>query len=94
MKREEALKRMDEAFREDRERFFKVADALSFQPKYEAHREEIEALKQTWRDIPQLEGYPNITHPAELPDWFPQVYFASCFEKDVYLEEVCDEEEA
>ena len=84
--------RMDEAFREDRERFFKVADSLNLQPTYKVYSEELEALKQTWWDIPQQEDYPNFTHPIPLPEWFPQVRFASCWEKDVYIEESLKEE--
>lgn len=86
MTREQILKRMDVAFKQDRERFFKVADTLYLQPKYAEHLEEVEALKQAWRDIPQQADYPNITHPMPLPDWFPKVHFASSWEKDSYLE--------
>lgn len=93
MKREELLKRMDEAFKEDRERFFKVADTLALQPKYAEHKDEIEELKQRWRDIPQEEGYPNFTHPMPLPDWFPKVPFASSWEKDSYIEQELNQEE-
>ncbi|MBQ7798475.1 MAG: hypothetical protein IJ371_05070 [Clostridia bacterium] len=88
MSREDILKVMDEAFREDRERFFKVADSIHLQPKYAEHLTELEEIKQVWRDAPQQEGYPNITHPMPLPDWFPKVKFASCWEKDLYIEEV------
>lgn len=92
MSKEEILKRMDEAFKEDRERFFKVADTLLMQPKYEEHKEEIEELKQIMRDIPQQEDYPNITWPIQLPYWFPKVPFASSWEKDAYLKEQLGEE--
>ncbi len=87
MDREQILKRMDVAFRQDRERFFKVADTIHLQPKYAEHLEELETLKQTWRDIPQQKGYPNITHPLPLPEWFPKVNFASCWKKDIYIEQ-------
>lgn len=90
MNREEILKRMDEAFREDRERFFKVADTLHLQPKYAEHLEELEALKQTWRDIPQQENYPNFAHPISLPDWLPHIPFASRWDVD-YLEKTLEE---
>ena len=87
MTKEQLLKRMDEAFRQDRERFFQVADALQFQPKYAEKMDELNDLKQEWRDIPQQDGYPNISHPVPLPEWFPPVHFASSWEKDIYLEE-------
>lgn len=87
----EIINRMDIAFRQDRERFFKVADTLHLQPKYQEHLEELEALKQKWRDIPQQEGYPNFTHPIALPEWFPKVPFASSWEKDKYIEETLSE---
>lgn len=87
MEKDEILKEMDLAFKQDRKRFFKFADTLHLQPKYQDHIEELEALKQTWRDIPQQEDYPNFTHPINLPEWFPKVNFASCWEKDIYIEE-------
>lgn len=90
MNRDELLKIMDLAFREDRERFFKVADSMVFVPKYKGKINEIEIVKQQWRDIPQLQDYPNFTHPIELPDWFPKIYFASKWEKDKFLEENID----
>lgn len=93
MKREDVIKNMDEAFREDRERFFKVADSLALQPKYKEHLEELETLKQTWRDIPATEGYPNIDHPMKLPDWFPTVHFASSWQKDKFIEEMAENNE-
>ena len=71
---------MDMAFREDRERFFKVADSLHLQPKYAEHLEELEVLKQTWRDVPQQSYYPEMKHPLELPTWFPKVAFASSWD--------------
>ena len=87
MEREQVIMRMDEAFREDRERFFKVADALMYVPKFRDRQKEIEELKQVWRDIPQMEGYPNFTHPIALPEWFPKVHFASSWEKDSFIEQ-------
>lgn len=84
--KEELFQRMDTAFKQDRERFFKVADTLHLQPKYAPYLEELEELKQKWRDIPQQEDYPNINHPMELPEWFPKVFFASRWEKDKYIE--------
>ena len=87
MSEEKVLHRMDVAFREDRERFFKIADTLHLQPKYQNYLEELEILKQTWRDIPQQDGYPNFTHPISMPYWFPKVSFASRWEKDKYIEQ-------
>lgn len=87
MNKEDILKEMDLAFRQDRQRFFKVADSLYLQPKYKQYLEELEMLKQKWRDIPQQENYPNFTHPIPLPEWFPKINFASNWEKDVYIEE-------
>lgn len=81
----EIRQRMDEAAKEDRERFFKVADTLTFQPKYKDKIEAIEELKQQWRDMTSLEDYPNIDFPITLPEWFPTVHFASCWKKDIYI---------
>lgn len=87
MTREEILKNMDVAIRQDRERFFRVADTLHLQPKYADKVFELDEIKQQWRDITGVPGYPNITHPMPLPEWFPTVHFASSFEKDTFLEE-------
>ena len=92
MNKEYILKEMDLAFKQDRERFFRVADVLHLQPKYKEHLEELEELKQIWRDIPQQDGYPNFTHPIPLPKWFPKVKFASCWDKDKFIEEAISEE--
>jgi hypothetical protein len=80
MTEKEALQQMDIAIREDRERFFKIADTLHLQPKWADKAEELESLKQQWRDVTTQEGYPDVTHPLPLPDWFPAVNFASRFE--------------
>ena len=80
--RQEILSSMDEAAKEDRQRFFAVADAMTFQPKYQEKREELEAVKQQWRDMTALAQYPQIQWPLELPDWFPVVHFASRWNPD------------
>lgn len=77
--------RMNEAIKEDRERFFQVADTLQYQPKYKDRLTEIEMIKQQWRDITTLSDYPNIDFPLVLPDWFPKVYFASKWQKGKYI---------
>ena len=82
MTKEQILKQMDLAFKQDRERFFKVADTLHLQPKYAGYLSELEILKQTWRDIPQQPNYPEIKHPMELPVWFPKVNFVSKWDED------------
>lgn len=74
--------RMDEAAKEDRERFFAVADTLTFQPKYKDRQAEIEEIKQQWRDMTAQPDYPHIQWPMALPDWFPTVKFASRWEPD------------
>lgn len=84
--------RMDEAAREDRDRFFAVADTLTFQPKYKAREAEIEEIKQQWRDMTDLPDYPHIHWPMALPDWFPVVKFASRWEPD-YLETTLAEQQ-
>lgn len=88
MTREEQLKLRDEAFREDRERFFKVADSMDKQPKFSKRLSNLEAIKQLWRDVPQQKGYPNIDHPPQMASWFPKVNFASSFKKDEFDEDI------
>lgn len=82
---EDIINRMDLSFKEEREEFFAVADSLSFQPKYKDYAEEVEKIKQEWRDIPQKSEYPNIDFPPSLPSWFPKVRFFSSWEKDKYI---------
>ena len=82
MTKEEILAKMDEAAREDRGRFFVVADSMTFQPRYAVKRDELEAVKQQWRDMTNLPDYPQIKWPIELPEWFPVVKFASCWDAD------------
>lgn len=85
MTREQIETRMAAAFREDRDRLFKVIDGMRFQPKYADRLSEIETIADTWRDAPQQEDFPNIDHPAPLPEWFPKVRFFSGWEKDTYI---------
>lgn len=69
------------ASKQDRERFFKVADSIHLQPKYSSCLTELEELKQKWRDMTTLPDYPDIDFPLELPTWFPEVRFASRWQK-------------
>lgn len=85
MTREEIIARMDEAAKEDRERFFAVADILHLQPKYQDRLVEIETEKQKWRDMTALPNYPEMKFPLSVPDWFPIVRFASNWKVD-YVE--------
>ena len=86
------IERMSIAFREDRDRLFKVIDGMRFQPKYSEHIQDLEILAQVWRDIPQGINFPNINHPAELPEWIPKVAFFSRWEEDIYLQNQLDKE--
>lgn len=89
MTEQEILTRMDEAAKEDRERFFVVADTLHLQPKYADKLAEIEAIKQQWRDMTVLPDYPQIKWPMVLPEWFPRVKFASSWDVD-YLKKTLE----
>lgn len=82
MTEQEILNRMIEASKEDRERFFAVADILHLQPKYKDRLEELEEVKQQWRDMTLIKDYPNIDFPLTLPDWFPKIHFASQWDKN------------
>ena len=84
---QKTTERMEEAFREDRARLFKVIDGMRPQPRFADKLADIEAIAQQWRDIPQSANFPNITHPAPLPEWFTEkVPFFSRWEEDVYLQ--------
>jgi hypothetical protein len=82
------LEKMDKAAREDRERFFAVADTIHLQPKYSEHLEELEAVKQEWRDMTKLEDYPQMPFPLPLPEWFPKVSFMSRWDSEYYEKEM------
>lgn len=80
---------MDEAAKEDRERFFAVADTVHLQPKYKDYVDsgELEVVKQYWRDMTALPDYPNIDFPLQIPSWFPRVRLASGWKKDIFIAE-------
>ena len=91
MTREQLIERMILASKQDRERFFKVADTIHLQPKYKDYLDELEIVKQRWRDMTTLPNYPEIKFPLELPEWFPKVKFASCWDTD-YIEKILERE--
>lgn len=88
---QQIIDRMIEASKEDRMRFFAVADTLHLQPKYHDKLDEIEAVKQEWRDMTDIKDYPHIKFPLDLPDWFPEVRFASCWDID-YMKKTLEEQ--
>lgn len=79
MYKEQIIEHMKLAIEQDRDRFFAVADTLHLQPKYADYLEELEEVKQEWRDITELENYPHIDFPLALPEWFPDVLLMSNF---------------
>lgn len=79
--------RMDMAAKEDRARFFAVADTIHLQPKFAEHLDELEKVKQQWRDMTAIENYPKMEFPLALPDWFPKVAFKSKWDTDYYDKE-------
>ena len=91
MTEQDIRKDMDAAAKEDRERFFGLADTLHLQPKYLNLYNELETLKQQWRDMTALPDYPNIDWPMALPQWFTKVHFASSWEKDVYIQKTLEQ---
>jgi len=90
MTEQEIRKSMDLAAKQDRNRFFALADTLHFQPKYVAYANELETLKQTWRDMTELPDYPNVDWPIALPQWFPKVTFASSWKKDIFIQKALE----
>lgn len=89
MNEQEIIDRMIEASKEDRTRFFAIADTLHLQPKFQDKLTEIESIKQQWRDMTIIENYPLINFPLDLPVWFPEVRFASCWDSD-YLKKTME----
>lgn len=90
MQEQKIRENMAQAFREDRERLFKVIDSMRFQPRFAEHLTEIEAVAQEWRDKPSLPDFPNITHPTALPSYFPSAHFCSSWKKDEYIQSMLD----
>jgi hypothetical protein len=91
MTEQEIRSRMNEAAREDRERFFRVADTIHLQPRHAEHIAELEIIKQAFRDLPQSPDWPNVDWPPALPSWFPTVHFASRWEKNTYIAQMLAE---
>jgi len=76
--------RMIQAIKEDRERFFKKSDVYIFtncRGLTEQQISELEDVRNKFRDITKVKGYPDIDWPIKLPEWFPNPYFASCWKK-------------
>ena len=86
----EIRENMAQAFREDRERLFKVIDSMRPQPRFADKLTEIEAVAQEWRDKPSLLDFPNIDHPTALPIYFPSPHFASSWVKDEYIQKMLE----
>lgn len=87
MTRNEKLIAMDLAAKEDRERLFVVTDGMWRQPKYADYLTQLEEVCQQWRDMTDLENWPEVAWPLALPDWMPTVKFASGWEADYAVEE-------
>lgn len=71
-----------QAAKEDRERFFKVADVFKMKDNIGLTPEqiaELEEVKTQWRDMTALPGFPDIDWPLPIPEWFPNPHFASCW---------------
>lgn len=86
MTRDEKLIEMDLAAKQDRERLFAVTDGMWRQPKYTEYLTELETVCETWRNMTELENWPEIAWPLELPDWMPTVKFASSWDADYAVE--------
>ena len=72
----------DIAFRQDRERFFREAD------KYESvsylanslsakEKKELEEAKEIWRDMTDIENYPDIDFPLFIPSFLKVKTFST-----------------
>lgn len=86
MTRQEKLVQMDLAAKQDRDRLFAITDGMRYQPKYTDYLTELEEVCQQWRNMTDLENWPEVAWPLELPDWFPTVKFASCWDADYAVE--------
>lgn len=71
----------DIAFKEDRERFFKEAD--KYNNDYlknqltTAQQKALENAKEEWRNMTDLENYPDIDFPLSVPDFMKVKLFSS-----------------
>ena len=74
----------NQAWKEDRERFFKVTDKYlaGVIPLDEDKLIELKACVKVWRDISLMEGYPDIDFPLSIPSWL-KVNFMSSHTKGV-----------
>ena len=72
----------DIAFRQDRERFFEAADkfeSVSYlaEKLTAAQKKELEKAKKEWRDMTEIENYPDIDFPLAIPDFIKVKIFSS-----------------
>lgn len=75
---------MIQATKEDRSRFFKKADVYFITNNRgltSEQIEELETVRNQWRDMTLLPDYPDIDWPLSVPEWFPNCGFASKWEK-------------
>jgi hypothetical protein len=80
----EMKERKIQASKEDRERFFKVADVYAITQNRglsEIQIEELEKARDEWRDMTNMKGYPDIDFPLPIPKWMNNPYFASSWKK-------------
>lgn len=75
-------KKADEAFKEDRLRFFLVADkyeTISYlkESLSEEQKAELKKAQQEWRDMTELEDYPDIDFPLYTPSFLSVKFFSS-----------------
>ena len=75
-------KNADIAFRQDRERFFNEADKFESVPFLAAQltatqKKELEKAKKEWREMTDLDGYPDIDFPLAVPDFVKVKLFSS-----------------
>ena len=75
-------KNADIAFRQDRERFFNAADncegvAFLAEQLTATQKKELEKAKKEWREMTELENYPDIDFPLAVPDFVKVKLFSS-----------------
>lgn len=84
MTQDQFIERCKKAFREDRDRLFRITDAMRVQSKYKDNISEIDEICEIWRNKPEDSEFPKFDHPLPLPEYFPNPHFVSSWKRNDY----------
>ena len=71
--------RGDRAFKDDRERFFKECEKFTtvlYDTLTEEQKKELKVAINCWNNMTEIEGYPDIDFPLQIPSFMNPVLFS------------------